>query len=135
MARPPQPHEGDDPIRCILVAVAALFCLVLWHPAPGQAQTPGQLRAETYRTDPCLAHIVDNEDGRWDPTIDFGGGHGNVYESYGLVQANPGTKMASAGADWRTNPLTQLRWGRMYAIQRYGSTCAAWAWWQAHRWW
>lgn len=102
---------------------------------PQRTLTPAQLRAATYKTDPCLAHIVDRENGRWDPTIDFGGGHGNVYESYGLVQANPGTKMASAGADWRTNGVTQLRWGRTYMIARYGSTCGAWAFWQGHGYW
>lgn len=93
------------------------------------------VRAQTYRSDPCLAHIIDRENRRWDPTLDFGGGHGNVFESYGLPQANPGTKMASAGPDWRTNPYTQLRWARGYARQRYGSTCGAWAAWQRQHWW
>jgi hypothetical protein len=108
--------------------------LTTFTPAASSA-TGRDLRADTYRTDPCLAWIVDREDPSWDPTIDFGGGHGNVYESYGLVQANPGTKMASAGADWRTNPRTQLAWGRSYARARYGSTCAAKAYWQGHGYW
>lgn len=94
---------------------------------------PGKLRALIYRTHPCLAHIVDHEDGRWDPTISFGGGH-NVNDSYGLGQANPGTKMASFGRQWRTNPWVQLRWMRAYA-RKYGGECGAWAFWQAHRWW
>lgn len=99
------------------------------------ARGGNDLRSQTYRTDPCLAWIVDQENRRWDPTLDYGGGHGNVYESYGLPQANPGTKMASAGADWRTNPVTQLRWARGYAVARYGSTCAAKAFWVGHRYW
>jgi hypothetical protein len=78
-----------------------------------------------------LAHIIDHEDGRWDPTISFGGGH-NVYDSYGLGQANPGTKMASFGRDWRTNPWTQLKWMESYARSRYGGECPAWAFWQRH---
>lgn len=115
-------------------ALAALVCAALVLAWSAGAQTPGQLRAQTYRTDPCLAHIIDHEDGHWDPTIDFGGGHGDVYESYGLGQADPGTKMAVYGADWRTNPQTQLKWARVYA-QRYGSECGAWAFWQSHGWW
>ena len=47
--------------------------------------------------------------------------------AYGIPQALPGGKMASAGPDWRTNPLTQVRWGLSYIEGRYGSPCAAWA--------
>lgn len=57
----------------------------------------------------------------------------NVYadnptsSAYGIPQALPGSKMASAGADWRTNPVTQIRWGLGYIEDRYGSPCGAWA--------
>jgi hypothetical protein len=54
--------------------------------------------------------------------------------AYGLPQALPGSKMASAGADWRTNPATQIRWAIGYMHSRYGSPCGAWAFWQTHRW-
>lgn len=89
-----------------------------------------QIRAHLYRTygytdGECLADIISWENVVWDPTVDFGFGHGNVYEAYGLPQANPGTKMASAGADWRTNPVTQIRWMHKYTIDRYGSPCGA----------
>lgn len=47
--------------------------------------------------------------------------------AYGIPQALPGRKMASAGADWRTNPATQIRWGLSYIKQRYGSPCQAWS--------
>ncbi len=98
--------------------------LVSLHPA----LTPTQLRAHIYRTDPCLAHIIDHEDGTWDPRrVGLSG--------YGLPQANPGSKMATSGADWRTNPWTQIRWSRGYATGRYGSECAAWAFWQRNHWW
>lgn len=40
--------------------------------------------------------------------------------AYGIPQANPGTKMASAGADWKTNPATQIRWGLEYIKATYG---------------
>ncbi|MEU2025962.1 transglycosylase SLT domain-containing protein [Streptomyces sp. NPDC016469] len=55
--------------------------------------------------------------------------------AYGLVQALPGSKMASAGADWMTNPATQIKWGLSYMnSSRYGSPCAAWSFWQANHW-
>lgn len=41
--------------------------------------------------------------------------------AYGIPQANPGTKMASAGSDWKTNPLTQIKWGLAYIKATYGS--------------
>lgn len=47
--------------------------------------------------------------------------------AYGIPQALPGSKMASAGKDWKTNPATQIRWGLGYIKQRYGSPAAAWA--------
>ncbi|MCP3820704.1 lytic transglycosylase domain-containing protein [Streptomyces sp. A3M-1-3] len=54
--------------------------------------------------------------------------------AYGLVQALPASKMASAGADWRTNPATQIKWGLNYMDSRYGSPCGAWSFWQANNW-
>ena len=45
--------------------------------------------------------------------------------AYGIPQALPGNKMASAGADWRTNPVTQLKWMQSYVMGRYGSWEAA----------
>jgi hypothetical protein len=41
--------------------------------------------------------------------------------AYGIPQANPGTKMATAGSDWETNPVTQIRWGLDYIKATYGS--------------
>ncbi|MGW7052521.1 aggregation-promoting factor C-terminal-like domain-containing protein [Streptomyces sp. NPDC054887] len=54
--------------------------------------------------------------------------------AYGLVQALPGSKMSSAGADWQTNPATQIKWGLNYMDERYGSPCGAWSFWQANHW-
>jgi len=54
--------------------------------------------------------------------------------AYGLPQALPGSKMASAGADWRTNPATQLRWMKSYVDSRYGGVCGAWNHSQAKNW-
>jgi uncharacterized protein YabE (DUF348 family) len=47
--------------------------------------------------------------------------------AYGIPQALPGSKMATAGADWRTNPTTQITWGLGYIAGRYGTPCDAWA--------
>ena len=47
--------------------------------------------------------------------------------AYGIPQALPGSKMSSAGSDWATNPVTQIRWGLGYIADRYGSPCGAWA--------
>lgn len=52
--------------------------------------------------------------------------------AYGLVQALPGDKMASAGSDWKTNAATQIEWGLDYMKDRYGSACGAWDFWQAN---
>ena len=42
--------------------------------------------------------------------------------------------MATFGSNWRTSPLTQVKWGLWYVAERYGSACAAWDFWQAHGW-
>jgi len=45
--------------------------------------------------------------------------------AYGIPQALPASKMASAGRDWRYNPKTQIDWGLDYINKRYGSSCKA----------
>lgn len=54
--------------------------------------------------------------------------------AYGLPQSLPGSKMASAGADWQTNPYTQLKWMYGYMTSRYGSISGAYNFWQANHW-
>lgn len=46
--------------------------------------------------------------------------------AYGIPQALPGSKMASEGSDWETNPKTQIRWGLRYIESRYSNPCNAW---------
>jgi hypothetical protein len=53
--------------------------------------------------------------------------------AYGIPQALPASKMATAGADWRTNPATQVKWGLHYIAVRYGNPCNAWAHWKRYR--
>lgn len=74
---------------------------------------------------PCLAGIIAVEDKTYDPTLSYGGGHGQTDVPYGLPQANPGRKMQSAGKDWATNPWTQLKWMIKYVRNRYGGECQA----------
>lgn len=76
----------------------------------------------------CFSNIVDHESG-WDYQAS-----NPSSGAYGLVQALPGSKMASAGDDWRTNPATQIKWGLNYMNDRYGSPCGAWEFWQANNW-
>lgn len=54
---------------------------------------------------------------------------------YGLCQSTPGTKMATAGSDWATNPITQLHWCSDYAERVYGSWGAAYNHWLSHHNW
>ena len=85
----------------------------------------GRLGATQYS---CFNNIVIKESG-WNYTAT-----NPSSGAYGLVQALPGSKMASAGADWRTNPITQINWGISYMNGRYGSPCGAWSFWQSHGW-
>ena len=57
----------------------------------------------------------------------------NPSGAYGIPQALPGSKMASAGADWQTNPVTQIRWMAGY-VNRYGGWQGARNYWYAHGW-
>jgi len=76
----------------------------------------------------CLDSLYSRESG-WRVDAD------NPYSSaYGIPQALPGSKMASAGSDWETNPVTQIRWGLGYIEDRYGSPCGAWAHSESHGW-
>lgn len=87
-------------------------------------------------------YIISHESG-WCPTKaqgQYGGcppysGSVPSYGGYGLCQSTPGSKMASAGADWATNPVTQLKWCSGYAQSRYGGWQGAYAHWLAyHNW-
>lgn len=76
----------------------------------------------------AFSKIVEHESG-WD--VDATNASSGAY---GLVQALPGSKMASAGSDWKTSAATQIKWGLDYMNDRYGSPVGAWNFWQAHHW-
>ncbi|MGY0066996.1 aggregation-promoting factor C-terminal-like domain-containing protein [Streptomyces sp. QTS137] len=115
-------------------ALAAAACGTLIAAAPAQAATTGsaQATAQSMIGDSaqyqCFSNIVQHESG-WNPTATNASSG-----AYGLVQALPASKMASAGSDWKTNPATQISWGLGYMNERYGSPCAAWDFWQANNW-
>ena len=68
----------------------------------------------------CLVNLWNRESG-WNYQAE------NPYSgAYGIPQALPGDKMASAGADWQTNPATQIKWGLGYIQSIYGTPCGAW---------
>lgn len=76
----------------------------------------------------CLNNLWIRES-NWNPRA------ANPYSgAYGIPQSLPGSKMASVGADWQTNPATQIRWGLGYIKGRYGSPCGAWSHSQATGW-
>ena len=54
--------------------------------------------------------------------------------AYGIPQALPGSKMATAGSDWEDNAATQIRWGLGYIKSSYGTPCSAWSFKQGHNW-
>ncbi|HSR86327.1 MAG TPA: lytic transglycosylase domain-containing protein [Streptosporangiaceae bacterium] len=100
-------------------------------PSPGTAQSIAyhMLGSFGFSTSQfgCLDNIWSRESGwRYNAA--------NASGAYGIPQALPGSKMASAGADWQTNPATQIKWGLGYIQGRYGTPCQAWAAWQAQGW-
>ena len=99
-------------------------------PNPGTAQSIAYNMMSSFGFDPktqfgCLNNIYTRESG-WRYNAE------NASGAYGIPQALPGSKMASAGADWQTNPATQIKWGLGYIKSMYGTPCGAWAFWQAH---
>ena len=68
----------------------------------------------------CLQPLWQQES-RWEVTASNAGSG-----AYGIPQALPGSKMASAGSDWQTSAATQIKWGLEYIKNTYGSPCAAW---------
>lgn len=76
----------------------------------------------------CFSNIVNHESSWNYKAVNPSSG------AYGLFQALPAGKYASAGADWQTNPATQIKWGLNYMNERYGSPCDAWTFWQANHW-
>jgi hypothetical protein len=94
-------------------------------PDPGSAQAyaAGAVASRGWGDDQfnCLVSLWSRESGWRVNASNSGSG------AYGIPQALPGSKMASAGSDWETNAATQIEWGLGYISGRYGSPCGAWA--------
>ncbi|MEU4098646.1 transglycosylase SLT domain-containing protein [Streptomyces sp. NPDC026673] len=112
--------KAEDASRAALVVKAS------YTVAEVQAMAQGIIGDATQYQ--CFSNIVSHESS-WNYTAT-----NSSSGAYGLVQALPGTKMASEGADWRTNPATQIRWGLKYMNSSYGSPCGAWSFWQTNHW-
>ncbi|MFC6161664.1 hypothetical protein ACFWUU_23365 [Kribbella sp. NPDC058693] len=76
----------------------------------------------------CLEKLW-NKESRWKVSAD-----NPSSTAYGIPQALPGSRMAAYGKDWRTNPVTQIKWGLDYIEATYGSPCNAWGHSQAKGW-
>lgn len=76
----------------------------------------------------CYDNIIMRES-EWIVTAD-----NPTSSAYGIPQALPGKRMASEGADWETNPATQIKWGLKYVKERYGTPCKAWSFKRANGW-
>lgn len=107
----------------VIVRAVSISAPAVGIPDPGTAQEIGLelVTARGWGSDQfaCLVSLFNRES------------HWNVYAAnpsgaYGIPQALPGAKMASAGADWQTNPRTQISWGLNYIQGRYLTPCGAW---------
>ena len=100
-----------------IAAVAATGTCADWIRAAGVAESDVAAALD----------LINHESGcRWNARNASSG-------AYGIPQALPGGKMASAGADWETNPVTQIRWMAGY-VSRYGGWQGALNFWYAHGW-
>jgi hypothetical protein len=94
-------------------------------PDPNTAQSTAYSLLASFGFSPqtyfgCLLDLWNRESGwRYDAE--------NASGAYGIPQALPGSKMASAGADWQTDPATQIKWGLGYIKAIYGNPCGAWS--------
>ena len=75
----------------------------------------------------CLNHLWTKES-HWNYKA-----HNYRSGAHGIAQALPAVKMEIISDDWRTNPVTQIKWGLHYIDLRYDTPCDAWAKWKRHR--
>ncbi|MFD7257919.1 transglycosylase SLT domain-containing protein [Streptomyces sp. NPDC059874] len=144
--RPPlSPSEGQSVSNAVIRRIAAskktlagtvlalgvagsMLAAVPAQAAPMSAKAIAQQMIKDPAQFAAFDKIISHESG-WDYTATNASSG-----AYGLVQALPASKMASAGADWKTNPATQIKWGLDYMNERYGSPVEAWNFWSANHW-
>ncbi len=111
---PSRPEATEDVTEGVAIDVA---------PGSAQAIAAEMVAARGWGSDQfdCLVSLWERESG-WE--VDAQNASSGAY---GIPQALPGSKMASAGDDWRTNPATQIEWGLGYIEERYDDPCGAWS--------
>ena len=118
-AKPVAPVARSQPATPAPARPAATGSLVDWMRQAGIAESDFA----------AVQYIVAKESGgRYTATNPSSG-------AYGLCQSLPASKMATAGSDYRTNPVTQLRWCNSYAQARYSGWWPAYNFWLANSWW
>jgi hypothetical protein len=107
---PPKPYDGPIPASCK-------------EYSGNQAAGCALLLDAGFELDqmPCLASLWSKESGWSTSAKNASSG------AYGIPQALPGSKMASAGPNWQTSAETQIKWGLGYIKGRYGNPCSAWS--------
>ncbi len=125
---PPPVTAAASPVR----AKAGVAAPPAGKPDPGTAQAIAyqMLQERGWGDDQfsCLVSLWNRES------------HWNVYAAnkssgaYGIPQALPGSKMASAGPNWQSDAATQITWGLGYITSQYGTPCGAWSHSQATGW-
>ena len=130
------------------VAAGLILAVTQGHGHPGDGRGPGALTvAATGASNEDLANSMaasgygwagsqttclddlwtEESAGTWSPTVT-----NPASGAYGIPQALPADKMASAGADWQTSAATQIRWGLSYIAGRYRTPCGAWSFERSH---
>nr|WP_225733547.1 lytic transglycosylase domain-containing protein [Pseudoclavibacter sp. CFCC 13611] len=121
---PPAPVPADTAAAASDTAAsdAASTPAATPNPTGAQAEAWAQVQARGWGADQfvCLVSLWQKESG-WRVNA-----KNSSSGAYGIPQSLPGSKMASAGADWQTNPATQIEWGLGYIAGRYSTPCGAW---------
>lgn len=114
----------------VVVPSISSYAHVVPDPGTAQAIAYEMLKARGWGDDEyaCLFQLWARESG-W--RVNAGNPSSGAY---GIPQALPAEKMASAGPDWATNPATQITWGLGYVSGRYGTPCGAWGAFQEKGW-
>ncbi|MFE4543324.1 hypothetical protein [Arthrobacter sp. NPDC056727] len=129
----PKPAAKAAPVAKVAVKVApvkAAAPVAVNDPAGAQAYAASKLGSFGWSADQmqCLNRLWTKES-EWRTTATNASSG-----AYGIVQSLPAEKMASSGADYRTNYRTQINWGLGYIKERYGSPCDALNWHLANNW-
>ncbi|WP_285246203.1 lytic transglycosylase domain-containing protein [Pseudarthrobacter sp. efr-133-R2A-89] len=126
-APPEDPVPGNPPPPAVTspppVVVPSIPGGAVNDPAGAKTYASGRLGAFGWGPDQfqCLSQLWTKESGWLTTATNASSG------AYGIAQALPPGKYASAGSDWLTSYRTQIEWGLGYIRDRYGSPCGAWS--------